>query len=498
MRLHSWGLSLGLALLSFVGGVRAEEIQMNALAFEGDAVRVGDEIVLTPDVSWRTGAVTSSHIVCAKEYTVSFDVNVGQLNAAQNGGAGVFFYEVNAADDTWGNVVGVNVKDHARSNYFNSLELYRFSDEPSITIKTTRVPFLMGGAGYLHVVYHFDEGHSSVLMTNPLGAAYLEDQRPFIPGTAKYHKWYAWTGSAHNVHRLRNLQVDILRPDTCSGDVPTLTDEEASREVKQACPGYDGCATFEEFFGCADTALSDLRTAQKISPETADRVLAILEERYFYCNGRNDCPLLDRDEIFNEGFQAGVNSIDLEGAKRASFDSGFDAGVKSIDQEGLKAASYADGVAAGKATCSDEEAVRKSAYEDGFRAGVESIDVDALKATAFAAGAASVDQRAIYDNGFAAGRESVVCEEHRNSDSDGDSKPNDDDKGEDKVTICHFPPGNLANSATLSVAVDALTAHYGHGDYLGNCGEARPKSRENANQKNTGRVRKNPRLKNAS
>lgn len=43
--------------------------------------------------------------------------------------------------------------------------------------------------------------------------------------------------------------------------------------------------------------------------------------------------------------------------------------------------------------------------------------------------------------------------------------------GGGKVNICHIPPGNPANSNTLSVSVNAVAAHLAHGDYLGSCGQ---------------------------
>ncbi len=41
--------------------------------------------------------------------------------------------------------------------------------------------------------------------------------------------------------------------------------------------------------------------------------------------------------------------------------------------------------------------------------------------------------------------------------------------GENKVTICHIPPGNPGNAHTLSIDSSAVPAHLGHGDTLGPC-----------------------------
>jgi hypothetical protein len=42
--------------------------------------------------------------------------------------------------------------------------------------------------------------------------------------------------------------------------------------------------------------------------------------------------------------------------------------------------------------------------------------------------------------------------------------------GEDKVTICHFPPGNPDNAHTIVVGASAVPAHLElHGDFIGSC-----------------------------
>ena len=39
----------------------------------------------------------------------------------------------------------------------------------------------------------------------------------------------------------------------------------------------------------------------------------------------------------------------------------------------------------------------------------------------------------------------------------------------EKVTICHIPPGNPENAHTITISESALQAHLSHGDYLGEC-----------------------------
>ena len=49
-----------------------------------------------------------------------------------------------------------------------------------------------------------------------------------------------------------------------------------------------------------------------------------------------------------------------------------------------------------------------------------------------------------------------------------------DDQYEEKVLICHIPPGNPENAHTISVSVNAVPAHLAHGDY----GRAVPRRRQ--------------------
>jgi hypothetical protein len=52
--------------------------------------------------------------------------------------------------------------------------------------------------------------------------------------------------------------------------------------------------------------------------------------------------------------------------------------------------------------------------------------------------------------------------------ADGGDNGGDDN---DKVKICHIPPGNPDNAHTIEVSENAVDAHLDHGDTLGKCKE---------------------------
>ena len=66
------------------------------------------------------------------------------------------------------------------------------------------------------------------------------------------------------------------------------------------------------------------------------------------------------------------------------------------------------------------------------------------------------------------------------SSSKSDSKSKSDSSSKDKeekVTICHFPPGNPENMQTLSVDESAVDAHVAeHGDTIGECVDSEDES----------------------
>ena len=49
----------------------------------------------------------------------------------------------------------------------------------------------------------------------------------------------------------------------------------------------------------------------------------------------------------------------------------------------------------------------------------------------------------------------------------------------EKVVVCHVPPGNPGNAQTISIGESAVAAHLAHGDYLGECVEGENSSNGN-------------------
>ena len=56
-----------------------------------------------------------------------------------------------------------------------------------------------------------------------------------------------------------------------------------------------------------------------------------------------------------------------------------------------------------------------------------------------------------------------------NNDNNDDQNNDNTNTGDQKITICHHPPGNPGNKKTMEVSVAALQAHLDHGDRIGPC-----------------------------
>ncbi|GAV21256.1 hypothetical protein MMIC_P2238 [Mariprofundus micogutta] len=75
------------------------------------------------------------------------------------------------------------------------------------------------------------------------------------------------------------------------------------------------------------------------------------------------------------------------------------------------------------------------------------------------------------DNSKAKKSEDSKSKEKKSEDSKSKEKKSEDSKSSDdeKVTVCHVPPGNPDNAHNISVAESAVSAHLAHGDVVGEC-----------------------------
>ena len=82
------------------------------------------------------------------------------------------------------------------------------------------------------------------------------------------------------------------------------------------------------------------------------------------------------------------------------------------------------------------------------------------------------------DDGQGCGNEDDDDEDNDDSDEDdndddednsGGDEDDEEDNDNEKLEICHIPPGNPDNAHTIEVSQSAVPAHLAHGDYLGEC-----------------------------
>lgn len=71
-----------------------------------------------------------------------------------------------------------------------------------------------------------------------------------------------------------------------------------------------------------------------------------------------------------------------------------------------------------------------------------------------------------------------------NGGNEKEKNKNTEDKAEDKVTVCHKPPGNTTNTQTLILPLSAVQAHLDHGDAIGFCEEPKKPNKAGENKGN--------------
>jgi cytoskeletal protein RodZ len=75
------------------------------------------------------------------------------------------------------------------------------------------------------------------------------------------------------------------------------------------------------------------------------------------------------------------------------------------------------------------------------------------------------------NNGSSSTSSTSIQSTSASEDDEEDDESSADDQYQEKVLICHIPPGNHDNPQTISVSENAVPAHLAHGDSLGACTE---------------------------
>lgn len=390
--------TLALVFLPLVAEAQSISFQPGDFGYFGNARydATTSEVVLTDDATGQRGYITSPKKICAKAYSVDFDVFPGNLPASLSGGAGVVFYEQRADDPSkWLQVLGFNIQDRQfASTWYNSVELMRFNDVANTTTQL-KAPFSLTGNGWLHVTWIKNKENVTAIISGAAGIMSLSQKRTFEPGVPVVHQLLGWTGVAHNKQAIKNFSINISEPDTCPG--MEMLDLTATRTVIEQSCGGEFCPVKESMVSCASKLLESMKAAGNITESVEQSVLDECSVKDSYCQASKEC-----DAKLQEAFNNGVQSVDVESIKAAAFQSG-----------------------------------------------VDSINVSEIRRIAFQEGVDSVDANAAWEDGYAKGASSCVVEDS-------------------KVSICH--KGNV-----ISVSVNALSAHYSHGDTLGSCARSTKK-----------------------
>lgn len=318
-------------LFLFQHNVKAEDINNSDLILTGHTQLNGNEVVLTSDAVWQDGRATTKDRICAKEYKFSFDAYTGDLPASSNGGAGLVFYEIYSDTNAWANVFEFNIQDRARPDRYNYIELLGVNSE----ITGTLAPYQLNGLGWSHVEFYANETFGVAVVSTSRGVLSVTNHRPYRPGIPIYHQFLGWTGVAHNVHKVRNLKYQVIRPDNCSGE-PSLTEMQAESQLSVACGNGDSCEDIDAWVSCRMEMIDTLKDEGRIGEDCYSSLARKCDHKIILCGSQNEC------------------SDSLASARKEGYDTGYpvgyDNGVKSIDIQGIKNASYIEGFGAGKAS----------------------------------------------------------------------------------------------------------------------------------------------------
>lgn len=310
---------------------------------KGFASADGTEVTLSQvGKSYCAGSVlVTAAPICAQEYTVSFEFS----SASATGTGDIAIEEILARPEgyTSADLDHYKVPVVNRTYYFsatNAPAQILFGNNfnlaaPPVTVLKSTAPFSVRGKGWQKMAAHITDSRVEATILSGNDSTGMIGSKISTLGKVKYPYIIANTVSPDLV-KIRNLKVDILKADNCTG-LPSLSLEEARQKVTDAC-GAGDCAENAAFLSCASTTLEALRAAGTLDPAIQKTLLDEFQVKSMYCSGLDEC------------------KADMESAKQEAFETGLNLGVASIDQEAIKAQAYQQGFDAGKASvvCSNK------------------------------------------------------------------------------------------------------------------------------------------------
>lgn len=327
--------------------------------------------------------------ICAKNYAVSFEANLGTV---LTGGAGItvenYFDEaltdfmVSSELDTYqdmvsdpnGSVFEPNNNHIDIVSLLGTLGASPWTPRMHAAVAKMPYPFRLAGAGWVKYQLVNNHGAITVILRDAAGNLIAQTS-----AQAEYREnapfWLAFTGSTRsgskyvNLQRVRNIKVDVL--ESCDlPEQPTLSRMAALAVVDpdnalETCPIDE--AQLTEFMG----RLKGLHDARSVNEETFAEIMSTVQAKTSFCTGLNAC------------------RADLDSSAKTSYENGLRDGAASVDLE---------------AACYDKSL---SARQDGYNKGYEQGQAD-IYFTAYSEGTREgvrIGYEQGKNDGFAAGRD---------------------------------------------------------------------------------------------
>lgn len=379
----------------------------------GDAAKVADEVSLTNANPNSTGHAISLNGYCASEWEVTWEsLSEGGSNTSSSLSSAVGFFSTNGFHElaewlsattpsslnslkSFATATGTSTGLGRSSNNF--LEMIDYGNPAGSKFEHNPL-FSLKGVWLRHTAFFRQDGTVFYTVRDPQNRVYAiggkvshQPALPFQPG------FYGQNGDTQGQHRIRNAGFRLILEGRCG----IISSDEARARLGVSC-GFDpACGSYSSYLNCVSETLLRMRDEDEvITQATFELLQSEAESKSGYCDGVNECSATkeqEKQQSYDSGFSAGVQSIDqtaiFSSGREEGYAAGYGAGFSAGESSGT-AAGYATGYDAGFLVGSD------SGYDSGYSAG-------------YGAGytAGSVDGDTLgYQRGFATGKAEALSE----------------------------------------------------------------------------------------